>query len=1137
MQLSANSLAQKVTLKEKRTSLRTVLQKLRTQTGYDFIFDVKHIESASKVNVDIRNKDLKDALKVIFENQNISYSIKERSIILKPKEPTFLDRLADRWADIDVRGVVVDWETGQVLTGASVKVKRTGKATITGNDGAFYLPGVDEKDEIVISFIGYMSQELKAKKDLGKIRLVMGKSELEEVNVVSTGYQNLNKDRATGSFVQIDNSLLNRKVSTNILDRLDGVTSGLIFNRNKQNINQYESNISIRGRSTIFANAEPLIVLDNFPYEGDINNINPNDVQSVTVLKDAAAASIWGVRASNGVIVITTKKGKINEVPKISFNTNVTLNNKPDLNYTPQLSSSEFIDVERFLFDKGIYDFYLNTKSYAYYPVSPAIEIFDRLKKALISSSEAEILLNNLKSVDAVKNQEEYFLRTGVNQQYSLNVSGGTSNHIYYISGGFDRNNNNQVNNDMNRVTLNVNNSNYFFNKRIELSTGVLFVTTNRQNPRFYDPKLPYEKIIDDKGKALAVVATDGQRLSYVDTVGRGRLLDWGFYPLSERYANNFNKTTDYRINAGLTYNLINGLKVSIQYQYGKGMTDRKISDDVNSYAARNQINRFTQIIGNQVTRNIPIGDIITRGNNTYNSHYARGQVDYENIFGSKHRITIIAGAEVRDVQTFDSQLKLYGYDSSTETNAQIDYFKDYPQFDSGNSTRIPQISLQSRVVDRFRSLYINGAYSFNEKYTLSASARRDESNLFGVQTNSKFVPLWSIGGSWNISREKFYKVNWLPTLKLKLTTGFNGNIDRTVSAYITAKNESFANTYGLPITSIVNPPNPLLRWERVRNSNIGLEFSLINNIITGTLEMYIKKGIDLIGNSPVAPQTGNIQFRGNLANMVTRGGDVVLNSKNLDGKVKWFSTLLFSKVNDEITKYSTKQGRNEDYISRNFLNPMEGKPYNVLFSYRWAGLDPNNGNPRGYSNNEISQDFAAISNSSDINQLVYMGSTSPTIFGSLRNTIMFKNFDASFNVIYKFGYVFRRQSLNYSQLFGGAFKQSDYNLRWQNPGDEKLTNVPSSYYPGNAIKDNFYTNSEILVEKGDHIRLQDFQMGYTFSSLKNLKMFSSLRFSFIANNLVILWRKNKSKIDPDASNAGAVPTPRSYSLSFNASF
>ena len=251
-----------------------------------------------------------------------------------------------------VTGRITSSQDNAALPGVNVIIKGTTLGTSTNSDGIFTIEASDHQT-LIFSFIGYKQMELPVgDHDNFDIQLEEDIATLGEITIVSTGYQQLPKERVNGSFVQIDNRLLSRRVSTHLLARLEDVTSGLIFNRN---IAGEENDISIRGMSTINSQTQPLIVIDNFPFEGDINTLNPNDVESITILKDAAAASIWGARAGNGVIVITTKRGASNQAAKVSFNSNVTITQKPDLFYQSKMSSAQMIENERRLFYKGYY--------------------------------------------------------------------------------------------------------------------------------------------------------------------------------------------------------------------------------------------------------------------------------------------------------------------------------------------------------------------------------------------------------------------------------------------------------------------------------------------------------------------------------------------------------------------------------------------------------------------------------------------------------------------------------------------------------------------------------------------------------------------------------------------------------------
>lgn len=1135
LQLSAKGMAQSITLAEKNAPLEKLFNQIEKQTGYSFTFSQSLLKKANKVSIHVRNETLENVLSLCLREQPFAYTIIDKTIVITPKSQSGLPAQANTEVfavppPVAIHGKVVN-EKGEPVV-ASILVKGTNKGVTTDGNGEFELSGVDDNATLVISGVGIETFEVKVngRSELllhAKVKVVQG----EEVTVFSTGYQTISKERATGSFVQVNNELINRRVSTNILDRLDGVTSSILFNRN---IVGNTPDISIRGRSTLFANASPLVILDNFPYTGDINNINPNDVEDVTVLRDATAASIWGAQSGNGVIVITTKKGKINQPARISINSNVTVADVPDLFYRPQLSSREFIDVERFLFNKGAYTSAIGN---GYSALSPVVAALSDNKNGLLSNADLETRLNSLAGIDSRNDWSQYVYRKSVNQQYSLNLSGGGAYQSYYFSAGYDKNLGSRVDNSYERFTLNGRNSYYAFNKKLVVSSGMFFsFSKTRANNRISNPLYPYNQFADPDGNALPVVRD--YRKSYIDTAGAGKLLDWRYMPLNELDPNNTKNLIDYRIDVDVSYAIIPSLKASVKYQYGRGNTESVTVDDVNSYYTRNLINSFTSINRQTgaVTRPVPVGDIVERGQSSYKNHFLRGQLDYSQVFNGVHSIVAIAGGEVKDYNSFNYGLLNYGYDKATSTSIVVDNLSFFPQYYLSSTTkRIPSSTLQNELTDRFRSYYGNIAYTFDRRITVTASARRDESNLFGVRTNQKGVPLWSAGASWEISREKFYKSGFLPYLKLRLTNGYNGNVDRSTSAYTTARLEVAANSFGAPYATIDNPPNPSLRWEKIHILNGGVDFAFKNRRVSGSVDYYVKTGKDLIGNGPIAPQTGLSQFRGNVADLRTNGADVIINSRNIAGAFAWNTDFLFSYSKDIITSYKVKQASNQAYIQTNFVNPLEGKSYSAIFSYPWAGLDAA-GDPQSLLGGKISKDYSAISKSIAPEDMVYSGSAIPTIFGSLRNSLSWKGFDLSFNIIYKLGYYFRRSSLDYSSLFAGNFRQADYNKRWMKPGDEAFTTVPSMIYPANSTRDAVYTYSEVLVEKGDHVRLQDIQVGYTLNKTNKKLPFENLRIYGYANNIGIIWRANGYKIDPDAVDTN-MPASRSISIGLRATF
>ncbi|WP_166670658.1 SusC/RagA family TonB-linked outer membrane protein [Olivibacter sp. XZL3] len=1024
-----------------------------------------------------------------------------------------------------ITGRVLNAADDTPLDGATISIKGKQNTVLTNAEGKFRILATDSTGVLVVSYVGYQTAEIPFTKRGSNpltIHLDSNGTQLEEVQV-STGYQTLPKERATGSFVQIDNELLNRSVSTNILDRLDGVTSGLIFNKNPES----RSPITIRGNSTIMGNQEPLIVLDNFPYEGDLASINPNDIASISVLKDAAAASIWGVRAGNGVIVITTKKGGGGRT-KVDFNSNLTIGERPDIFAQPQLSSQEFIALEQYLFENGNY-WNIND---GYSAVSPVVAMLQQRRDGLISAADSARQMDVLKGQDVREDLHKYVYRNSVNQQYALAINGGNAVNDYYLSAGYDHNRQPLVSNSFQRMNLAARNNFYFLNKRLALGTDLMLTQSEtKQNAGIYaTARYPYESLIGADGSHLAVV--NDLRMAYVDTVGQSKLLDWHYRPLDELSPNQSIRLTDYRINLNATYRIMDGLSIASYYLYQKGVTERETINSISSYYTRNLINSYSQIdAAGNVIRPIPVGDIVDRGESHYENQSARFQANFDRTFNQVHEIRLLAGFELRQHKNFSDDFRLYGYNSETASNANasLDYSTPYPQFYGWSSLRIPARISSGGSWDRNRSFYINTSYSYRKRYMISASARRDESNLFGVKTNQRAVPLWSAGLSWDLSDEGFYHSEVLPYLKLRTSYGYNGNIDKSTTAYLTALAGTGVNTFGMNYLSISNPPNPSLRWEKVGVWNVGADFGFKNSRISGSVEYYQKKATDLIANTPLSPQAGVTQFRGNAADMLTKGVDFQLSSINIRAPFNWSSTLLLNYVKDEVISYKLRQGSNQDIAGENYINPLEGFPLYAIFSFPNRGLN-DTGNPIGVLDGKESVDYAAIISNADPANLYYEGSATPVFFGSFVNTFSYGRFSMSFNITFKAGYYFRRASLNYSEL-PGNYSQADFSQRWQSPGDELKTNVPAMIYPFDYARETFYKYSEVLVERGDQIRLQDIRLSYT---PKIGMPFSNFQVYAYANNLGLLWRANGHNIDPDAP---FVPTPRSIALGLKVDF
>ena len=1133
----ANVLAQNVTYKSKEVTLEKLFSVIKQQTGFAFFYNDEDLKAAKPVTVDFNNTPLIAALDQSLKNQPVNYSIQGKTIFIaarpvpKPTAAIAIDAAGN--AVIDVHGVVKD-EAGKPAAGVVVSVKGINKGTTTNENGEFTLTGVDSNAILVFSSVNMETYETKLN-GRSDIALVMKAkvSQLEDVAVqVNTGYQTIPKERTTGSLVHIDNAMLNRTTSSNIIDRINGIANGVLFTPGQTpgttSSSGNKAAITIDGRSTINSNPNPLIVVDNFPYDGDLSNINPNDVESIDILRDAAAASIWGAFSGNGVIVITTKKGKFNQAPRVSFNSNVTIASKPDLYYSPIMSSSDYIAVEQFLYGKGFYTSSISSSSHP--ALSPVVDILAKRAAGQITAADSAAQINALKGQDIHNDLSKYYYQNQVNQQYALNVEGGGINNKYFFSAGFDKNISSLINNGYSRVTLDAKNTYSFLKNKLEFSAEVIYTQSNtKNNSSNFSTNALYLQLADANGNALAVPTS--YRLGYVDTAGQGKLLDWHNKPLDELNAqDNTTRLLDYRLNLSLKYKIIPGLEASVYYYYDNGASANNNYRSQQTFFTRDLINKYSQLnySTKAVTYKVPLGGILDNRNVNYTTNHIRAQINYTHTWKSVHALNVLAGGEVKGFNSKAANNRLYGYNPDIASSTLVDYVGLYPLFYSTGTALIPNNTSQSFSTNNFISYYGLAAYTYSNRYSLTLSGRKDESNIFGVNANQKGVPLYSAGLGWDISRENFYHVKWLPYLKLKVTDGYQGNVNYSVSSYTTATISNGFNVWGALVGSVSNPPNPSLRWETDNIVNIGIDFATKNNMLSGSLEYFTKKGKDLIGPSLVDPTTGLSSFTGNVANIQTHGVNVALTfRKNIFSQLSYSGSLNFSYVLDKITQYYSSTSTISSYTTTGGQNlkaagapfPLVGKPLYSLLAFRWAGLD-SVGNPRVLLDGQVSENYAGLSSSTNFDNLKYMGPATPPIFGNFLNTFSWKQFSLSFNILYKFGYYFRRPSIYYTSLFtaypGGA-GNPDWALRWQNPGDEKNTNVPSMIYPANGNRDVTYLNSDILVEKADHIRLQDITVSYDFSKNHFAKFpFQSCKIYLVASNVGILWRANHYGIDPD---------------------
>ncbi|RYD95828.1 MAG: SusC/RagA family TonB-linked outer membrane protein [Sphingobacteriales bacterium] len=1037
-----------------------------------------------------------------------------------------------------ISGKVTDLDGRPV--GASVRF-RGGMLLADGKNGEFTIPSVKPGDTIRFTALGYtgLTKIYRREGDFLTIKMTEEIKQLEDV-VVQTGYQTVKANEINGTVSLINEQALQTRVGTNILDRIIGQSSGLMLQTGKSNGNpQNTTNLSIRGLGTINGPLDPLIVLDGFIYEGDINNINPNDVESVSILKDAAAASIWGARAGNGVIVITSKRGKLNQAMQITFGASYFLQALPKLKEMNQLEARDYIMVERQLFDAGYFNDRITTTPF--YALTPAVEILVAMRNGKLSEVGGASELEALSKQDTRQSYLDNFYTHALTQQYNLNLKGGGERNSYLFGIAYDRaKGETYTTNDK----LNLHFANDFkIVKNLDLSTNMYYTnsTANSGRPAYNSLAVGgrFPAYLDfASGDKLAYQ----YRSAYTDTLARGKLLDWAYYPIDDYKHDVYRrKMQEFFANAGLRYQIMSGLNIQLSYQYQKQNTTYTQTADVQSYAARNLVNTFSQYDQSTglIKYIVPKGGILNMDHTEVYSHTGRAQLNYNKIFGL-HTINAILGTEMRSASTSGNASRRLGYQADPLYFSAVDELTAHPELLTGNYSQLAGNNTLTQTDYRFVSLYANIAYSYKGRYTISSSVRRDGSNIFGANTNDKWKPLWSAGLGWKLAEESFYNLDWLPVFTLTSTFGYSGNVDLSRSASAIAGYASNTVT-GFPITRVNTIGNPSLRWEQLSQLNLKVDFELKRQRLTGSFSWYLKKGSDLYGNSPYDYTSwgGRDDLVRNIANMKGYGFDLDLHSKNIQaGRFNWNTDLYLSYNQSKTTEYYSQYGGNIVNLlsGGTFITPVAGYPLYSIAGYRWGGLDAQ-GNPQGYLKGQLSTDYNAIAEEAGQTgaNLEYKGTASPTYFGSVINTFGWKGVSLSFNINYKLGYQVRKPALSYSQLISNGIGNREFASRWQKPGDESATNVPAFVYPVNGNRDAFYAGATANIMPGDHIRLDYIRLAYTFSTatwkfpFRNLEVYTGLQ------NVGILWKANHDDYDPDYTNV--IPPGRQLTFGIRGSF
>lgn len=1041
-----------------------------------------------------------------------------------------------------ITGIIRD-EFGESVPGANVLVKGTTNGTITNVDGKFTL-SVHPGETLVVSFVGYANLEVKvtpSKTDYS-IYLKPDNQVLDEVIV--TGYQTISKERATGSFAIMTPKDMEGKLQTNILDRMEGMVAGLkIVPTTSGGTGVPE----IRGISTLNGTTKPLYVVDGIPYEGVLDAINPSDIVNVTVLKDATAASIYGARSANGVIVITTRMGQTGKT-RVNYTGSIKFKPLPDRDYYNYTSSAETVDLMQELFANSHNTYDPNDRR----STNEVYLLMYKQEAGEITADEME------KQLDVYRNQDRYgqvkdaFLRSAeMTHQHNLSFNGGSDIYKYSLSVNYQENLPFEKEQSSTRLGFNWRNQFDFF-KWLRVDVGVI----NSNVTEDYDNGITGFGLLNGGTSYRMLRGADGTPEQWyksksqleIDRLNGLGLQDETYIPLNELKNSHYNYANKYwNTNIGASIKIIEGLSLDLRYQTETNSTFKKQYDSKDANSVKSSINDGTKIdkATGKITNLMPVGGQVSETQGVNNSYTMRAQLNFNRSFLDTHDIQVIAGAERRKVTFESTYIKKLGYDDTSLSYKTINEL-DLGVQQYGTESIFGSFSYRDGTSafgykdDRYISFYANASYTFNKKLTATGSVRMDQSNLFGTDPKYQYKPLWSVGAHYALLQNW----EWIDRLAVRATYGINGNVAKGSGPYMISTNSTSGNSNTNEFYSYIStPPNPSLRWEKTGVMNFGVDFTLLKGRLSGSVEYYDKSTVDLLGNRAIDPTFGWSTLLLNYGSMFNRGLEVSLQSENITTPdFRWTSNFIFSYNKNKLTKIENSGTSAYSYFGS--AQNREGYAMNSLFSIRYAGLDKE-GFPQAYkADGSIVGDYSLL----EKEDLVYSGTQSPPYSSSLSNRFSYKGFDLDFMFVFYGGHKLRDVASGY--LFTmypvmnstGAVDRDRLNY-WKNPGDEKDPNMAPRFlykHSRSGATSPLWQYGDKHIQKGDYIKLRDLSVGYTFPRDWMRKYFvENLRVNLQVQNLWY-WAANDKGLDPEVwggSTSRGTHYPATFSLGLSANF
>lgn len=1168
--LTAHAQTQKVSLNLKNAKRASAIQALQKQTSMEFFYNEDELNKFAPVTRSVKDKTITEVLNLILEGTGMKFSIEKNVVVISLP----VTQVGSPTLKIKVSGKVTD-DQGLPIPGVNILEPQT-KTGTTSNANGEYVILVDKGTTIKFSFIG-MKPHVLPLTAVGDVKLITKNVTMQEDNsmmneVVVTGYQNISRRDLVGSAATV--KLEDIKVAgTNQIDKLlQGQLPGVAVT-NSSGLVGSKPKVRVRGTSTLLGSQEPVWVVDGiiqedpipFDYQqlnsiaGQTSNdaiknlvgstvafLNVDDIEDITVLKDASSTAIYGVKAANGVIVITTKKGKVGK-PAINYSTNFTTAQAPNYGQFNLMNSKERIDVSREIYAKGL-QFAVTPDPISYEGL--ATSLFDKK----ITQEQFVAGVNKLE----VQNTDwfDQLFQTPFSQTHSISVSGGSDKTTYYGSIGYMNDKGNTKGNEQNRYTASANiNSSLTDHLRV----GFKLNGSKSKTSGFYQVD-PFNYAFNTS-RTIPAYNEDGS--FYMYAAPNTRAGSYNYNVLNElSQTGNTNKLTSVNMAANLEYKFLQDFTFQSLLGYGNNQTNANtFATEKSNYITATRGYEYGAALPGSIVylqSQLPVGGVYNAFTISNESVTFRNSLAYnKRLRSAKDGLNVMVGQEIRSSKYDGLNQSNYGYlPDRGQSFVQIPMTYNGAAGATTNTLYASMIPSITNRISNYLSYFGTATYNFNQKYVVNANIRTDASNRFGQYSNHRFLPIWSIGGKWNIAEEHWFdQFNWLNQLSARVSYGFQGNVAENFSPDLIAQIPTGSTAIN-PITgdaalTIKSLAYKDLRWERNKTTNLGLDFAFLKNRISGSFDYYIKKGYDVIVQKTIPLEYGLLMMPINAGNVNNTGFELSLNfgavrTKDFDWNLGFNTSKVTTNV---LLSGAVSLNSWQSAVSGGLYK--EGYPSSAIFSFDFAGLDPTNGNPL-FNGLDVTKNPAAVA---DVTKaMVYSGQLDPKFTGGLTNNFRYKSFTLNTFFYVSTGNVKRLAALYPTATSASSAPYPFQNLsgelvnRWRQPGDEAITNIPSLPFAGDqrvtgvtvpgsvgySYSRTLYDYSTARVVDASFIRLRNLAVGYLVPN-KQIKQLGlkSLQLQASVTNLFYIADKRLNGQDPEV-NGNSLPIPRTFSLTLN---